>query len=50
MQRNEKLLRFRNENSEVDQYIQRLEKGLVLDEKEQFKLIREIEMFLDLNQ
>lgn len=47
---NDRLSRFRNENSEVDQYIQRLEKGLVLDEKEQLRLIKDIEEFLDLNE
>ncbi len=47
---NEKLSRFRNENSEVNQYIERLEKGLVLDEKEQLRLIKDIEEFLDLNE
>lgn len=47
---NDKLSRFRNENSEVNQYIERLEKGLVLDEKEQLKLIKDIEEFLDLNE
>lgn len=46
---NEKLSRFRNENTQFDQYIKRLENGLALDEKEQLNLIKEMEEFLDLN-
>jgi len=39
---NEKIVQLRRENAEIDQYINRLESGVKLDEEEQFKLVKEV--------
>jgi proteasome assembly chaperone (PAC2) family protein len=44
---NEKIVQLRRENAEIDQYINRLESGLKLDEEEQFKLVKEVYEILE---
>jgi proteasome assembly chaperone (PAC2) family protein len=39
---NKKIVQLRRENAEIDQYINRLESGLRLDEEEQLKLVKEV--------
>ena len=39
---NEKIARLREENTEINDYIRRLENGLMLNEEEQLKLTKEV--------